>query len=163
VAQRTDLRETSIFSGRRSGARPSTFPDRTRPDAHTGGLTAREFRPMDHRSHPRAALDRHRSAVRHHDRQERVPVSHSFTSLNHLVADLRTADVLAEAARYRVSRDGRVSRQPRAFSLFVTLRRFVGAALVRSGERLQGAERRAASAAGNVDVTALAGHLRVVR
>ena len=160
---RTDPRESQIFGGRRGGARSSTLADPIRTDAYAGGLPAKEFRPMDHRYHPRPALDRHRSAVRHQDRQERVSVYQSFTSLNHLVADLRTADRLAEVARYRVTRDGRVSRQARIFTHFASLRRFVGAALVRSGERLQGAERQTAPAAGAADVATLAGHLRVVR
>jgi hypothetical protein len=163
VARRTDLRETAIFGGRRGGARPSTFPDRTRPDAHAGGLTARELRPMDPRYRPTLSLDSQRSAVRHPSRQERIPVNHSFTSLNHLVADLRTADLLAEAARYRVARDGRVTRQASILSVFATLRRVVGATLVRSGERVHGAGRQTAPAAGASDLDRLAGHLRLVR
>jgi hypothetical protein len=156
VFPRTDPKESQIFSGRRTGAGIRPFVDATRPDVYAGGLTAREVRSMDREFRPSLVFDRHRSAVRRHDHQERVAVTQSFTSLNHLVADLRTADRLAEADRYRVARDGRVSRELRSFSRFASLRRFVGAALVRTGYRLQGDERPA-------DFGALTGHLRIVR
>jgi hypothetical protein len=165
VSQRTDLRESTIFGGRRGGARPSTFASRTQSDAFAGGLTAREFRPMDPRYRPTSVLDRPRPPVPHLDRQERYPMNANLSNLNHAVAGLRAADLYAEAAQFRLARDARAARPARTFRVLVALRRVVGTALVRTGERVQGAQRPAAPAAGPApaDFGALTGHLRVVR
>jgi hypothetical protein len=138
-------------------ARPIPTVRVARPDAFVCGPAAREFRPMDLMQ--RLATPDRFPAVRRSRQQERV----TMNSLQ--VYDLalqRCQEYQAEAERQRLVREYGVRRA--RYNRLVVLRRSLGAALVRAGERVQGAERTAANArpaAG--DVASLAGHLKVVR
>ena len=148
------------FDGPGVGARPIPTDRVPRPDAFAGGPAAREFRPMDLMQRF-ASTDRF-PAVRRSRMQEHTTMHSSYSHQVYDLAVLKCQEYQAEAERYRLLRQYGASRA--RFGRLVALRRSLGCALVRAGERVQGAERAAASArpaAG--DVAALAGHLKVVR
>jgi hypothetical protein len=87
-----------------------------------------------------------------------------YTNNPNLVYDLaqiRLAELREVAARNRLVRDARAAQL--RTNRVAELRRLVGAVLVTAGERLQGAQRPTAAGARPTDVTAITGHLRVVR
>ena len=78
----------------------------------------------------------------------------TFSNPVHNLATLRGAELRAEAERQRMLREARATR-PDAVTvgLLTALRRTIGAALVRTGEFVQGAERvTARPAAGDIGV-----------
>jgi hypothetical protein len=147
-----------IFDGRGVAARPKL------PALGSDRLDAFarwKDHPMNHRCHVHP-YDQH-PTVRLRRNQERTVMNPSLINPVYNVATLRQAEYQAEAERRRLLREARTARTGKVTGgVVAALRRTVGVALVRTGERLQGAERAAARpAAGDLNVAGT--KLRIVR
>ena len=96
-------------------------------------------------------------------RQERAVMHTNFTNPVFNLATVRQLELQAEAERRRRLRECRATRTDGVtVGLVAALRRTVGTALVRTGERLKGAERATARPAAG-DVSVAGADLRLVR
>ncbi len=145
-----------VADGQRVAITTTTLRRAGRP-AH-----AMEQRPM----HPRplsgnrvpTPIDRYRTT-------ERPTMNAADLNLTYLRANARRRELLAEAEYARAVAQATATRRPVGTRTpIAVLRRYAGTALVRAGERLQGAQRREAMSELDLDTaSAIGGALRIAR